>query len=225
MTDSEIPLIGGRVTPGVVRVGATVRRPQSPQSAFAHRLLRGLAERGFAGAPQFLGVDDRGREILSFLPGDVPSDLGTFTAAQFGAAARLLRALHDLTAALALRGTGEVICHGDASPCNAVFLDGLPYAWIDFDSAHPGQRSDDLGYAAWHWLVIGDDDWAPDVQRQRLAQFFDDYGAATNIDPVAAVLAAQTRCCNRIDGPPGNREWAEECRAWTVKHLSGPLGP
>jgi hypothetical protein len=106
MTDSEIPLIGGRVTPGVVRVGATVHRPQGPQSAFAHRLLGGLAERGFAGAPQFLGVDDRGREILSFLPGDVPPDLGTFTAAQFGAAARLLRTLHDITAALALRGTG-----------------------------------------------------------------------------------------------------------------------
>ena len=86
MTDSEIPLIGGRVTPGVVRVGATVHRPQGPQSAFAHRLLGRLAERGFAGAPQFLGVDDRGREILSFLPGDVPPDLGTFTAAQFGAA-------------------------------------------------------------------------------------------------------------------------------------------
>src|ERR1700733_11734332 len=147
MTDSEIPLTGGRVTPGGVRVGATVRRPQSPQSAFAHRLLRGLAERGFAGAPEFLGVDDRGRAILSFLPGGVPSDLGTFTAAQFGAAAKLLRALHDITAALALRGTADVICHGDASPCNTVFLGGLPYAWIDFDSAHPGQRSDDLGYA------------------------------------------------------------------------------
>jgi hypothetical protein len=220
MTDSEILLIGGRVTPGVVRVGATVRRPQGPQSAFVHQLLRGLAESGFAGAPQFLGVDDLGREILSFLPGDVPSDLGAFTAAQVGAAARLLRALHDMTAALGLRGASEVVCHGDPSPCNAVFRNGLPYAWIDFDGAYPGPRSDDLGYAAWLWLDIGDDDWAPDVQQQRLAQFFADYGAAPHIDPVAAVLAAQMRLCNRIDGPPGNREWAEDCRAWTVKHLS-----
>lgn len=220
VTDIEIPLIGGRVTPAVVRVGATVRRPQGPQSAFVHQLLQGLTESGFAGAPQFLGVDDRDREILSFLPGDVPADLGTFTEAQVGAAARLLRALHDMTAALGLRGASEVICHGDPSPCNAVFHDGLPYAWIDFDGAYPGPRSDDLGYAAWLWLDIGNDEWAPDVQRQRLAQFFAEYGAATHLVPVTTVLAAQRRLCSRIDGPPGNREWAEDCRAWTVKHLS-----
>lgn len=220
MSDPEIPLTGGRATPGLVRVGATVRRPQSPQSEFVHQVLRSLAERGFSGAPRFLGVDDRDREILTFLPGDVPSDLGIFTEAQLAAAARLLRSLHDTTAALGLRGTSEIICHGDPSPCNAVFHDGLPYAWIDFDSAHAGSRSDDLGYAAWLWLDIGNDDWVSDVQRHRLAQFCADYGAATKLDPVAAVLAAQTRLCNRIGGPPGNREWAEECRAWTLTHLT-----
>src|SRR5271165_4019492 len=123
MRESEIPLIGGRVTPGVVRVGATVRRPRGPQSAFVHQLLRGLAESGFAGAPQLLGIDDRDREILSFLPGDVPSDLGFFTAAQVGAAARLLRALHDMTAALGLRGASEsfvTVIPAPAMPCSTM---------------------------------------------------------------------------------------------------------
>ena len=91
-------------------------------------------------APRFLAVDDRDREILTFLPGDVPSDLGIFTEAQLAAAARLLRSLHDTTAALGLRGTSEIICHGDPSPCNAVFHDGLPYAWIDFDRARTLDR-------------------------------------------------------------------------------------
>ncbi|MFF1916255.1 hypothetical protein ACFVYE_32640 [Streptomyces sp. NPDC058239] len=38
----EIPLTGGRITKGVVRVGDTVRRPVGPHSPFVHRLLRHL---------------------------------------------------------------------------------------------------------------------------------------------------------------------------------------
>ena len=35
----EIPLEGGRITPGVVRVGETVRRPRNPNSEFVHEVL------------------------------------------------------------------------------------------------------------------------------------------------------------------------------------------
>lgn len=38
--EREIPLSGGRITEGVVRVGDTVRRPVGAHSAFVHRLLR-----------------------------------------------------------------------------------------------------------------------------------------------------------------------------------------
>ncbi len=211
----EIPLRGGRTTSGVVRVGETVRRPPSARSPFVHRLLQDLTACGFAGAPRFLGVDDRGREILSFLPGDVPRDLGVFTDAQLDAAARLLRALHDATRFSDLRGGSEVVCHGDASPCNAVFKDGLPYAWIDFDAASAGTRSEDLGYAAWLWLDIGEDEWKPEVQARRLARFFAQYGAAPAVLPVQTVLDAQTRLFNR-DG--AHKAWAERCRMWTERH-------
>src|SRR5579872_6045486 len=188
---AEIPLTGARTTAGVVRVGDTVRRPQGAQSPFVHRLLEDLAARGFSGAPRFLGIDERQREILSFMPGDVPSDLGVFSDAQLDAAARLLCALHDATQDSSLRGSNEVVCHGDASPCNAVVRDGLPYAWIDFDAAHPGNRSDDLGYAAWLWLDIGDEEWTPEIQSRRLTRFFAEYGAVPTTDPVQAVLDAQ----------------------------------
>ena len=212
---AEISLTGGRTTTGVVRVGDTVRRSQSARSAFVHRLLESLAASGFTGAPRFLGIDNRQREILSFMPGDVPSNLGMFTDVQLDAAARLLRALHDATQASALRGSSEVVCHGDASPCNAVFMDGVPYAWIDFDAASPGKRSEDLGYAAWLWLDIGDEAWTPEIQSRRLARFFAEYGAAPAIVPVQAVLDAQTRLCHR-DG--GHTAWAERCRIWTERH-------
>ena len=102
-----------------------------------------------------------------------------------------------MTPALGLRGATEVICHGDPCPCNAVFHDGLPYAWIDFDGAYPGPRSDDLGYAAWLWLDIGNDDWAPDVQQQRLAQIFADNGAPKHVTRITLnrpILPAGNSC-------------------------------
>ncbi|MFG1755530.1 hypothetical protein [Streptosporangium sandarakinum] len=49
----EIPLVGGDVTEGVVRVGDTVRRPVGPNAPLVHALLRHLEE----GAPRFLGID------------------------------------------------------------------------------------------------------------------------------------------------------------------------
>ncbi|GAA4489417.1 hypothetical protein GCM10023191_020220 [Actinoallomurus oryzae] len=46
----EVPLTGGRITPGVVRVADTVRRPTTDSSAFVARLLIHLHERRFGGA-------------------------------------------------------------------------------------------------------------------------------------------------------------------------------
>jgi hypothetical protein len=54
-----VPLAGGRATPGVVRVGDTVRRPLKPDSERVHALLALLERHGFDGAPRFLGIDPR----------------------------------------------------------------------------------------------------------------------------------------------------------------------
>jgi hypothetical protein len=70
----EIPLVGGRSTAGVVRVGDTVRRPAGPWSGTVQRFLAHLKRNGFDGAPAPLGFDEQGREVLEFIRGDV---LGT----------------------------------------------------------------------------------------------------------------------------------------------------
>ena len=69
-TSVELPK--GDVTEGVVRVGATARRPRQAQSPFVEAYLRHLEAVGFDGAPRFLGVDDRGRDVLDYVEGDVP---------------------------------------------------------------------------------------------------------------------------------------------------------
>jgi hypothetical protein len=61
----------------VVRVGSTVRRPTGAWTPAVHALLRHLAAKGFAGAPRVHGFDERGREILDFMPGQVGDHPGT----------------------------------------------------------------------------------------------------------------------------------------------------
>src|SRR5262249_8469091 len=138
-----------------------------------------------------------------------------FSEVQFTAAARLLRSLHDATSDFELRGHGEIVCHGDPGPCNCVFVDGVPRGFIDFDLAHPGARGDDLGYAAWLWLDIGSDDYTPEEQGRRLASFFSAYDSPADWEPVELIIQAMSRLSERPDGPPGNREWARACLAWT----------
>ena len=60
----------GCVNP-VVRIGDTVRRPVHRWTPAVHALLRHLEAVGFSGAPRVLGFDELGREVLSFIPGEV----------------------------------------------------------------------------------------------------------------------------------------------------------
>ena len=129
-----IPLTGGRTTTGVLRVGNTVRRPINGRGSLAHDLLHHLERLGFNGAPRFLGIDDTGRRTSSSLA-VVPPELGYFTDTQLAAAGRRCADLHDATLDCPLRNGYEVLCHGDASPCNCVFVDGMPTGFIDFDAA------------------------------------------------------------------------------------------
>jgi hypothetical protein len=69
--DIEQPLTGGNTHGVVVRVGDTVRRPAGSWTPAVHRLLAALAEAGFGAAPRALGLDEQGREVLSFVPGRV----------------------------------------------------------------------------------------------------------------------------------------------------------
>src|SRR4051812_50204586 len=67
--DIEIPLEGGRAAGGVVRIGSTGRRPTGPWTPAVHAFLHHLEDVGFDAAPRALGIDERGREVLTHVPG------------------------------------------------------------------------------------------------------------------------------------------------------------
>ncbi|MDR7245149.1 hypothetical protein J2W47_004262 [Priestia megaterium] len=63
--DEEV-LTGGNVS-NVYRSGDTVRRELKSDSYKFHRLLKHLENKGFSYAPKSLGMDEKGREVLSFV--------------------------------------------------------------------------------------------------------------------------------------------------------------
>ena len=157
---AEVPLTGGRTMRGVVRVGDTVRRPLDAGSERIHRLLAYFEDRGFDGAPRFLGIDAQGREILSFIEGFAPPHNGfELTEKAVRAGARLVRRVHDLTAGTEFATGSEVACHPNLAQQNFVFRDMIPVAIIDWDGTHPGTRLANFADFLWafvHPAVYGD---------------------------------------------------------------------
>jgi aminoglycoside phosphotransferase (APT) family kinase protein len=174
----ETPLAGGRQTEGVVHVGDTVRRPMGPRSPFIHDLLRHLEAVGFEGAPRLLGIDERGREILTFVEGEVPHDHATYSPsdARLTNVARLIRRFHDATAGSALAAGREIVAHNELGPHNTVFVGEEPVAFIDWDDAGPGTRLFDLANAVWCFVDVGEDGVPVAEQARRVRLMCDSYG-------------------------------------------------
>ena len=145
---------------GVVRVGDTVRRPVGPWTPAVHALLNHLRDVGFSGAPRPLGIDERGREVLEFMPGVVvwPGHFDSLNADnQLRRAVRLIHDFHDAASGftpppdarwrvLIPPNGDEIIAHNDLAPWNLV-IGELGWAFIDWDTAAPGTRLWDLAYA------------------------------------------------------------------------------
>ena len=149
----EFPLSGGATANGVVRVGETVRKPPHRNSQLVRDVLLHLERAGFDAAPRWLGVDEQGRDVLSWIDGETftergrmhpyigdPADRVTFSDEQLAGAMRLLRRYHDTF-------VDGVICHGDFGPWNIVWREGMPVAVIDFDNVYAGDAADDVAYA------------------------------------------------------------------------------
>jgi Phosphotransferase enzyme family len=206
----EQRLPGGFVTP-VVRAGNTVRRRPPEDPEFTHALLGWFERRGWGGAPRFLGRDELGREVLSFVDGHAawaPAQPPSVTAdASLARAAGLVREFHDLTAGTPLAAGAEVVCHNDLSPKNTVYRDGdgelIPVAFIDWDIAAPGRRIHDIAHVCWQFLGLGPalglgSDVADAGRRMRV--ICDAYGLADRSELLETILWWQDRCWRGIEG-------------------------
>jgi hypothetical protein len=170
-SEAEEPLAGGIANLGkVVRVGDTVRRPASAFTDAISALFEHLHAVGFDGVPYPLGRDDRGREVLSFIEGDVP--IPPFPAwsmmdRALASVARLQRRFHEAATSfdasrfawsdeLADPRGGNVVGHNDICPENVVFRNGEAFALLDWDFAAPGRPLWDVASVMSMWGPVRD---------------------------------------------------------------------
>ncbi|MET7685306.1 phosphotransferase [Streptomyces sp. NPDC005423] len=203
---SESSLSGGSIN-HVVRVGATVRRPTSAATKFVSDLLKSFEANGWPGAPRHHGIDEDGREVLTYVDGHVaweprqPS--AVYSDESLLRVAQLVRQFHDLTAGTALAGAHEVVCHNDLAPKNTVYRpvrgELRPVAFIDWDLAAPGARIHDVAHVCWQYLGLGPSVGDVSDTARRLRLIADGYALVDRRALVPTILWWQDRCRRGIE--------------------------
>lgn len=185
MVNGEQVLEGGwgqEVQP--VRIGNTVHRQNGENAEYVHDLLEFLEQQDFEWAPRYLGKDDKGREITTFIEGytphgqEVPQE--TWSLETMAEIFQQIRKLHDITENTPLARDKECVCHGDLGYANTMYRNGRAVAFIDWDLAKPGNRVDDLSHAIAAYLSLGNYIEKGAAERAGLARkLADAYGAST----------------------------------------------
>jgi aminoglycoside phosphotransferase (APT) family kinase protein len=192
-----------------------------------HALLEYLHAAGFAGAPRPLGIDERGREVLSFIPGTVPwpdSFELLQPTQQLARAATLIRAFHDAVTGfvppagarwqvlIPAEGEAEIIAHHDLAPWNLVV--GPRWGFIDWDLAAPGTRLWDVAYAVHGFVPLSASPrWQRRDARTRIRVFADAYGLdERQRRDLVPMLARRARAMSDFlarQATAGVRPWSE----------------
>jgi thiamine kinase-like enzyme len=176
-----------------VRVGNTIRRAVGPNTELVHRVLRHLEAAGVRWAPRALGIDDEGREILSWIPG---ATVAATKEVDLDELARMVRRLHDLTAGF-VEGH-ECVIHDDLQPRNVVVRHGKPVGIIDWEQARPGRSVEDVANLCWSFVEPAPERRCEDIglRWRRVAEA---YGLEARGDLVPTILARMSKCAEDIE--------------------------
>lgn len=193
----EVPLTGGEVNE-VVRVGDTVHRTAGEWTPSVQRVLAHLRGVGFDLAPVPMGIDARGREVVSWLP-------GTTGALPWPPVLLREEGVHEVAAAVvhldeALRtyegrpddvwrhggvpGAGSTtLRHGDLGLWNTVWQGDRLTGIIDWDYLEPAPPLWDLAQLCWYVLPVRPTRWAEHG-----------FDAEPDLDRRLSVVAEHARC-------------------------------
>jgi hypothetical protein len=140
------------------------------------------------------GFDDHGRELVSYLHGDLvcPPAWSDDALAELG---RVLRRFHDAAATYVAPANAvwqpwylradrpdALVGHGDLGPWNIVVRHGMPVGFIDWELAGPVDHLDEVAQVGWLNVelhadtVVGQRRLPPvEVRARRLRRFVDGY--------------------------------------------------
>lgn len=219
-----------------VKIGSTVHRQTGTWTPTIHALLDFLKAKKFAYSPAVLGIDEKGREILEFLPGKAatrpwpPQLLKDEGLAQ---AATMLKQYHAIVKDFQPSDSAEwrigkvkiapdqIIRHGDLGPWNMLWQDGRLTGLIDWDFAEPGKAITDLAQMAYYFVPLrGESGWQkagfteqPDF-RHRLEVLCKNYGQFTADEILAEIVKWLQEELQRVKdlGKKGTEPWTSFLR-------------
>jgi len=164
----EVPLSGGMVNE-VTRVGDTVRRTAGAWTPAVHALLTHLHDQGFRYSPIPLGLDDQGREVLTYLDGAPATRPWSAAVRTDDGMAKMAAMIAELRIATTdfpdpdrypwrtggAPGDGpRTIRHGDVGPWNILWDSGQLVGLIDWDFAEPAPALWDFAQLAWYAVPL-----------------------------------------------------------------------
>lgn len=248
--EKEEILTGGNIST-VYRLGDTVRRDLKPDSTKIHKLLMHLENKGFIYAPKFFGIDEKGREILSYIEGEAgnyPLKGYMWSDEVLKEIAQMLRLYHDSVSDFLIEEDWksidntpqpfEVLCHNDFAIYNIIFNRKRPVGIIDFDVAGPGPRLWDIAYTLYTCVPLsgayqsetGEEviynflDHSMKI-KQRVKLFFESYGKEFEEDFLEMVLLRLQGLCKTIErkAKEGDRNFQKMIDEGHLEHYQNDI--
>jgi Phosphotransferase enzyme family len=168
--------------------------------------------KGFASSPRFLGMDERGREKLTFHPGQTAWELRPAfpSLEEISRLGMIVRDLHESLRDFrppkdpqwSVHGAdprgGDLTLHNDIAPWNLV-VDGEDWTIIDWDEAAPGRPEWELALVLHSFVPLWPESTLGDaVIVDRMKSFGDGYGATgQRLQDVVALIPE--RCQRFVD--------------------------
>lgn len=194
MNQEEIPFASGESGQKVVKVEDTVRKEPSENSKLVREVMTVLSSSNFQYSPNYLGIDQKGREIMTYIEGkqmnhtEITLDLMKQTLG-------VLKRYHDIFSISELSENEETLLHTDYAPWNLIVREGKLVGIIDFDKAKPGKRISDVVYICWNLLDIGSED--SNLTEEEIFKYLPvlvgAYGEIDTSDFVDVLLSEQNR--------------------------------
>jgi thiamine kinase-like enzyme len=157
-------LTGGNMNLPILR-GNMVYKKATIAGDTIHELLQHVRAKGIDWVPESLGIDSKGKQVMTYIEGDVPHNMPDWIYEEgvLKEIARRLRQWHDATEDFRFHKAKwlmendevqEVICHNDFAPYNCVFNNKKFVGLIDFDVCSPGSRLWDIVYTAYRFIPL-----------------------------------------------------------------------
>lgn len=204
MTGDPVVLVGN--VGGALLVGDRVHRPTGPWTPAVHDLLRFLDGR-VPHVPRVLGTDEQGREVLTYLPGEVIDlDRDRLSPGRIASLVRWTRGFHEAVTGYRHPGPwryfpvpgASIVGHNDIAPYNACFAGDEVAGVFDWDLAGPTTPLAELAFLAWNCVPLWRDDGIASAA-ERITLIARTYGG---VSPVEVLDAVPGRIQIMIDGIP-----------------------